>query len=283
MAKAAQEVAVKKDINALPAFAQGGPKQAKIGNIDKSDLIMPRVKLLAATSPEVTTFDDAKAGKFWHTIMSKNLGDKLVGVPIVVRKSIVLWDPNRSNSNPLARSNDCIHWDNPNMTFKDLKHPKSPHPVTYATGADVASSGLMEFGTSIPGDSNSAPAASLTYNVMWVFPDMEELSPAIMIYTRSGVKPTKGLLSKIEARPMEHYGQLFEIGTILETKDGQPYYNVTFTAAGYVQDEAQYKRYEELYKTFADKDWRANDERDESQEPGGAGGGKTEYTGGKKF
>lgn len=82
---------------------------------------------------------------------------------------------------------------------------------------------------------------------------------------------------------MEHYGQLFDIGTILENKDGQPYYNVTFTAAGYVQDEATYKRYEALYQQFADKDWRANDERDESQEPGGAGGGKTEYTGGKKF
>lgn len=283
MAKAAEktEVEIKKDVNQVPAFAQG-QKKAKIGNVDSTDLIMPRIKLLAATSPEVTTFDDAKAGKFWHTIMSKNLGDKLTGVPIVVRKSIVLWDPNRSNQTPLARSNDCVHWDNPNMEFT-VKHPKSPHAITYKTGADVASSGLMEFGTSIPGDSNSAPAASLTYSVMWMLPEMEELSPAIMIYTRSGVKPFKGLYSKIEARPMEHYGQIFDIGTILETKDGQPYYNVTFTANGYVQDEDRYNRYKALYEQFADKDWRANDERDESQEPGGAGGGKVEYTGGKKF
>ena len=45
----------------LPAFMQ---EQARLGRLDVGDLEMPRLKLLQASSPELTEFNNAKHGEF---------------------------------------------------------------------------------------------------------------------------------------------------------------------------------------------------------------------------
>lgn len=254
------DVATTNRDNALPTHLQSQQKSAKIGNVDKTDLIIPHVKLLQSTSPEVTAFDTAKPGIFWHTIAEEPMGTKLIGIPIVVRASIVLWAPRGDDRGVLARSNDRIHWDNPNMEFT-VKHKNMEKPVTYFTRGNVAESGLAEFGSKIPGDSNSPPAASLTYNMMWYFPEFKNFSPAIVINTRSSVKPAQGLLSKIDMRPVDHYLQQYEIGVTQETSDDGPYFNYNYTAAGY-PDEATCAITRELFGAFGKAEWRANDEGD---------------------
>lgn len=257
----AKEVAAVKN-PALPAHLQGG-KQHKFGNVDSTDLIIPRVKLMQAISPEVTENDAAKAGEFWHTIAAQSLGKEFRGIPIMVKKTYVLWAPRNDDRGILARANDGLNWDNAGMEFT-VKPKNSPHNVTYKLGRTVHEKtgdgpALSEFGSSIPGDANSPPAAALTYQMLWFLPDFPELSPVTMINTRSSVKPAKALISRIDLMPVDSYGQVYTVGVVQEKGDEGPYNNYKYTAAGYA-DEDQYNIAKAIYDKFANLEWRANDE-----------------------
>jgi hypothetical protein len=262
--------------SSLPAHLQGG-KTTKLGNIDSTDLIIPRVKLLQAISPELDTFDAAKKGEFWHTIASQSLGNEIRGVPILLRKSYVLWAPRNDDRGILARANDGLNWDLPGAEFK-VKPKNSPHEVTYKLGKTVhertdGGPALSEFGSSVPGDPRSAPAAALTYQFLWFFPDFPELSPAIILNTRSSVKPAQNLISKVDMRPVDHFAQQYRIGIVQESGDEGPYYNYAYHSDGYA-DEQTYNTTKALFEKFNVADWRANDENEEPASGGSGGGGR---------
>lgn len=268
MAKSSKEVApVEPSKAALPAHLAQYQKQA-IGNIDRTDLVVPRIKLLQGTSPELDEFPEtARKGQFWHSTLDQLLGPTILGVPIVTRKSYVLWAPRNSDQGILARAPDGVHWDQPDAEFTFT--PKgTDRPQTYKLARTVAESGLDKFGSSIPGNPNSVPAASLTYNTLWYFPDLEEIGPAIIINTRSSIKPMQNLLSKIDAKPVPHFVQLYEIGVKTEVGADGPYYNYSYTGAGYA-DENTCKITSALYDRFKEAEWTANDEGDEGPETGG--------------
>lgn len=270
------EIATNEANNALPAHLQGGRK-AKVGNLDSTDMIIPRVKLLQAISPEVAELKlpGAEPGVFWHTITQQSLGPKLLGIPILIKKSYVLWSPRNDDRGILARSTDGVNWDAgfENLEF-EVKPKGAPHKITYKTGANPKSSGLTEFGSSIPGDPRSPPALALTYNMMWFFPDYEYMSPAIIINTRSSVKPAKALISNLDMSPVDHYGRLFEIGTTDEKGDEGPYKGYSYRGIGFVEDPALFKRTQELYEFFKDAEYKSSDESEEhtSGDGGGAKG-----------
>ena len=245
----------------LPEYLKQYTKHEKIGNLDESDRIVPRILLLQALSPELTEYEDAKPGTFWHNIAAVNLGPKVVGVPIIVRKSIILWAPRGDDRQILARSMDCINWDQPNAEFT-VKPKKSPKPVTYRTLSNVAESRLAEFGTSVPEDPNSPPAASLTYNTMWFLTDYPELSPAVVINTRSSLKPTKQLYERIEIRPVAHYAQQWEISVVADKGPEGPFFNYAYKAAGY-PTEFVATFCKNMYDKYKSMDWRATDETEE--------------------
>jgi hypothetical protein len=258
----------------LPAHLQGG-KKSSLGNIDQNDLIIPRVKLLQATSPEIEAFTErgAKIGQFWHTLAEQPLGDKLKMIPLVLKKELVLWAPRGDDRGILARSSDCVNWDAgyANLEF-EVKLKGIAKPVKYYTRGNVAESGLAEFGSMIPDDPKSRPAASLTYRFMFFFPDHPDLSPAIVINTRSSIRPGKALISKIESKPVDHYGQLFVMGTTTEKSDDGDYKGYSYTSDGYASEE-DYEKCKKLYERFKDEDWKANEESDDVPAGGGSQGG----------
>lgn len=260
----------------LPAHLQGG-KQAKFGDIDQNDLIIPRVKLLQSTSEEVQAFDNAKIGQFWHTILEQPLGEpgKLRITPLILQKELVLWAPRGDDRGVLARSRDLIHWDKgyENLKF-EVKHKGMATAVTYFTDENVKKSGLDQFGSKIPGDPDSAPAASLTYKMMFCFPDYPELGPAVIINTRSSVRAAKMLISKIESSPVDHYGLIFDMLTTDEKGDEGPYKGYAYRSAGFL-DAQQYEWAKMLYEKFEPVDWRTNEEDADTSESTGGGGGAT--------
>lgn len=266
-----QEVTTTEKANNLPAHLQGGRK-AKVGNIDTSDMIIPRVKLLQAISPEVEAkMPGAETGVFWHTIAQQPLGATLRGIPLLIKKSHVLWSPRNDDRGILARASDGVHWDRgfENMSF-EVKPKGSPHKITYNTGDNVKASGLAEFGSSIPGDPQSPPALALTYTMLWFFPDFDYLSPAVIINTRSSVKPAKALISNLDMSPVDHYGRYFLVGTTDEKGDEGPYKGYSYRGDGFVEDPDLYARMEQLFHQFSEVEWKANDEQEESAGSSGA-------------
>lgn len=241
--------------------------KVKIGNVDVTDQVIPRVKLLQALSPELDTFDNAKAGTFWHSIADEPMGDTLLAIPIIIRKSYLLWAPRNDDRKILARAMDGIHWDQPGAEFT-IKPKGSPNPVTYRLAETVAESGLDQFGSSIPGDPKSVPAASLTYNMLWYFVDFPWLSPGVIINTRSSVKPMQTLISKIDSKPVALYAQVYEIGVVQQKGAEGPFYNFTYTGSGFVEDTNLALKIEKMYKAYSDSRWRATDEESDVPEDG---------------
>jgi hypothetical protein len=255
----------------IPDYLQNEGKVDRIGNIDSSDMTIPRIKLIHAVSPELVEFEGlAKSGEFWHTIQHKSLGKELIGVPIIARKSQVLWAPRGDDRGILARSRDGKNWDPPEGTFQ-VQFENNPSTYIWKLAPTVAESGLAEFGSSRPGDKGSPPAATLTYEVLWWFPEHPELGQAIILNSRGALKPSKDLFAAIDTNPREHYYQVYSIKSVVaKNQTNKTYFNYLYTGLGYI-DEEDGARSKALFKRYENVVFRASDERDEGGPPSGNG------------
>lgn len=240
----ANEVAnVSSDDSQLPAYLQTGNKVVNNDNFDSSDVVIPRIKLLQGISPEVEQFNDAKSGNYWHTGLDMNLGAEMRFIVADRRKKYLLQAPIQDGQGLLARSDDARRWDRLGSWQVKIKGQKNP--VTWEIkDLDVEKSGMTSWGTSIPGDEDSPPAATLFYDYLVFLPDHLELGPAVISLARSQIKKAKkGLNDKISmhatnGRPMQ--ALIFQAGVVEETADGQSFKNWSFRSAGFVQDESLY-------------------------------------------
>jgi hypothetical protein len=164
--------------------------QTGMEGLGKDDFKVPRIKLLQALNPEVRSFQgEAIPGEFWHTGANKSLGSTFNFVPLIVGKRVIVWDANGGDQGGdiLAFSKNAMDWTTGgNKTFK-VKLKGRKDEVTWQTGRNVATSGLLEWGSSDPEDNNSPPAAQLTYEYLCYLPDHPMLSPCLLGLFRTGL------------------------------------------------------------------------------------------------
>ena len=128
---------------ALPAHLIGKPKVTNWGEIDPKQRMLPRLKLLQATSPECATYPGvAIPGQFWHTTLTQSLGTELLGVPLYRRQSYTLWTPKGvpgQDGGVLARAPDFVHWDPPdgNLPCPVPEQPEDLHLENRQDGQGV--------------------------------------------------------------------------------------------------------------------------------------------------
>lgn len=249
----------------VPDYLKGYAGPMTNTQMDADDRIVPAVKLLQAISPELDAFDQAKKGTFWHSILNESLGSEMKFIVLLARKSYVLFAPRGSEQTILARAADGKHWDRPNEEF-EVKLKGMAKAVTWATKGSVAESRLAEFGSSVPGDPNSPPAATLVYEYLVYLPDYPECSPALMRLSRSGIKRGKDLNSKMSLRSSTapQFAQIYTAVITEEQGDEGSYYNWGFKSAG-LASEGDFKACVALAKSFEEGNFRANDETDDLQ------------------
>jgi hypothetical protein len=227
----------------LPAYLQG-QKFANSDNFDQSDVVLPRIKLLQGISPEITTFDSAKVGEFWHSGMDINLGPKVRFVIADRRKKYLLAAPLEDGQGVLARSDDAVTWDRLGKWSIKMKGVKKPIEWEI-TDLDVLKSDLTSWGTSNPEDENSGPAATLFYDYLVFLPDHLDLGPSIISLARSAVKKAKkGLNDKIKlhetnGRPMQ--ALVFEASSTDEQSESGGFKNWHFQSGGFNMDAALFQ------------------------------------------
>jgi hypothetical protein len=237
----------------VPLWMKQKSTGATLGNLDASDIKPPEVKLLQATSPEVAEQPGARAGEFWLTGQNINLGPEILGTPIILRKSYVIWNPTKSIESrvPLAVASDGIHWDIPNQEF-EVYFPNNRTPYKWRTKRTVAESGLDKFGSSQPDNPRSTPAAAMTYQMLWAF-RLPDGRPQLGVITnsRTGIKPMKELFGMIDGqKPVDHYFLRFRICAVrLSVRPGEYFFGFKYFAAGRVNDEAE----GDMYKAFHDR------------------------------
>jgi hypothetical protein len=224
----------------LPAYLKDKVPEGGFGDIEPGQTLLPRIKLLQATSPECASFPGrAMPGEFWHTTMEVSLGSEMIGVPIKRRQSYVLWAPRSPGETRgmLAKAVDYphYHWEPPNTEFQ-VRFPMNPKTYTWNTRTTVKESGLAEFGSSRPDDPKSHPAAAVTFEVLWYLPKFETL--ILTLNSRGGVMAAKKLFTFIDAKRASHYYQRYKIiGARMPGPSGESYFGYKYAGDGYVDEE----------------------------------------------
>lgn len=252
----------------LPAFLQG-KTVAVLDGLDADDLILPRVKLLQAISPELETYDEAKAGMLWHNVLGEAIGFQMDFIVCSFRKKHLLMAPLGDPRKILARAEDGVHWSPPDGSWQvKLKNVKEPQ--TWTTKPTVRESGLDKFGSSVKGDPDSKPASVAIYEYLLYLNERPDISPIVMSLARSQYKKGKDLNSKITFRNAPLQGMRFRASVIEETGEEGPFKNYLFTSAGFAT-EAEYNRCVEIGERFGN--YKVADEENVVAEGDVAAGG----------
>lgn len=219
--------------------------------LTSADIETPRIKLLAALSPECEEYETAKPGVFWHSMLNLALGKSIKIVPIYVDMRAILWRPRHDGGGILARSDDGATWVPPNGEFVVKPKKDSQKQVTWRTKPSVTASGLLDWGSSDPSDASSQPAATRMYNMVVALPDNPELLPGVVTMQRGSIRAARKFLGQLKMVRAPSYGQIYTMESFLdENAKGEKYHNYKLTPEGFVGDERQFKAYQDLYEAF---------------------------------
>jgi len=246
---------VKAESGAVPEWMRKASTGASIGNIDNSDLKPPRLKVLAGQSPEIMDgVPGAQVGMFWMTIHNINLGPAVTGTPIFLRKSYQLWAPKMPGSDqkgPLATASDGIHWDVPDQTF-EVKFPGNSRLYKWHIKKTVFENKMHKFGSSQDDNPSSKPAATLTYDVLWLI-EMPNGVRQLCVFTnaRTGITPTQNFISTTRAMGVDQFYQRYRIVTEKKTgPTGDPYFTYNYQYLGNIRDEEEGKANRALWEQY---------------------------------
>ena len=237
----------------LPAYLQNQQFEHQDDGFGAEDVKMPSIRLLQGTSPQIQDQPDARVGEFWHDGMDVSLGEEVKFIVASRRKRYLLMAPIEDGQGVLARADDGKTWDT--IGEWEVQLSRKNTVVWSIKNRDVEKSGLTAWGSSDPEDVNSPPAATLMYEYMVTLPDHPELSPVLIIATRSSIKKArKGLNDKIlihrkNGRPMQ---AIMFIATPCDdvNKDNQKFKNWAFRGAGFATEE-QYNDAVNVANVFA--------------------------------
>lgn len=261
----------------IPDWYKDDPAQKTgLENLGSKDYKIPRVILLQALNPECRQFPgQAIPGYFWHTGANVSLGQKFNMVSAVVNKRVVLFRPRNMGGGVLAISNDAQRWDNGGgKKFVVTPINNDPRQVTWDTGKDVHSSGLLGFGSSFPENDQSPPAATLFYEYLVFLPDYPQLSPVLYSMSKTALPSARALNSTYAMLKKPIAMARIEITATEKTENNNTWYVPTARGNGFV-DKTLFDAVTLVGKNFGD--YKAEYEEDYAPEkPVAAGASKDE-------
>ena len=257
----------------LPAHMQNDMGMGKEA-IGQEDMDIPRLKLMQGLSKELTLFDDLKAGMFFHSATEAMFDEAIRVVPILLDKQYILWRPMEDGGGILARASDGVHWA-PSAGSFDVKLDKKDggHKVTWKLARTVQESGLANWGTMNPADTDSPPAATLMYNFLLAFPDEPDLMPAVLTFQRSSIKIGRKFMTKLRTVRTPLFGSVFKLSSFIDHNSAnQDFHNINIVGDGLVEDPELYEMYKSLHLSLKDKGLNIKDVDSLQDDPDAKGG-----------
>jgi hypothetical protein len=253
--KTTEEISNQERDESLPDFIASGEGLGFEG-IDSEDLELPRIKLIQSISPEKDKFNVAE-GEFFHNVTEESFGSEVTIIPIIIQKAFVLWSPKEDGRGILARANDGVHWQPSEGEFEVAPITDMPKKkVKWVLAKTVKESGLAEFGSSIPDDEDSKPAATKQYNILAYLPDFPEASPCVVTLQRSAIKLGKKLNSKLKVATQSKGVDLFAFqlkmsSTSEKNANDQKFFSFRFDMDGYAKDKKTFDICKSMYKAYS--------------------------------
>lgn len=252
-ARPQQEVANYGSSASVPAHMRADVGMGK-ENIGREDIETPRLKLMQGLSPELESYNDLRAGNFFHTSSETIFDEPFRAVPVFMDRRYILWRPRDAGGGILARADDGIHWSPASGNLEvQLDKKDGGAKVVWKLAKTVQQSGLANWGTMDPNDPNSPPAATLMYSYVLAFPDNPDLMPAVLTFQRSSIKMGRRFNTKLKTIRTPLFGSVFEFRSWQDTNSrGQDFYNVEVRGAGLVEDPGLYETYKAMHMSFKD-------------------------------
>jgi hypothetical protein len=255
----AKKAVAKVEPKALPATAS---KYAGMGQetIERDDIFMPRLKLGQSMSPEVKdkVLDE---GDLFNSVTGEVIvpaGSKERVIIVMHSKEYILWDDRKGdNRGILARAirvkeGDTIRykWDKPNTTFEVKVDGK--HKVKYTTKRYVDEDNLASWGTQIPGNPESPPAAGESQNYVVAFPDRDfELIAISMSKTSLGI--AKKLNTNLKFGQAAIFERIYTIGSFIDNRGENKFANFQFSNSWEPVDAKAADKMHDIYVSLASK------------------------------
>ena len=233
----------------VPDFMKNEKAGLGTESLSQDALTPPRLKLAQLVSPELDTIPGLKAGQWFNSLGETNYGDKVLIIPCYLTESYLLFQPRVGDikGGLLARSNDGIHWDPPNVTF-EVTIDKKGTKVKWVTKNTVRESGLAAWGSLDPSDPKSQPAATWSLNTVVMFPEHEEDGPAVLSFMRSGAKVGKKFAGNLKMSRTPSFGRVFELTSEKIGSGGDAYFEPRIRAAGFITRPELYNKGKEIYE-----------------------------------
>jgi hypothetical protein len=260
----------------VPEWLQSYTGPMGTDNIDSTDINMPRLKLGQSMSPEVKD-RLVNEGDLFHSITKEVLipvGQKGIIIPICYAKEYVLWRDRSDGGGIFARAKRVrlpgglvkYEWDKPHQEFTTKLGGKVK--VTWKTGKYIEDDGLGGFGTQIPGDQESGPAATAHFNYVVMLPALGQQMVAIS-FNKSSAKKAKDLNAMLKMGNAPIFGRQFNLGAVPDQNNaGDKFFNYGITPAGFVASADLAKHLHRLHIDLSERGVNV----DFSDEDGGSGG-----------
>lgn len=238
----------------LPAHMRDDVGMGK-ENIGQADMDIPRLKLMQGLSKELPLYDDLKSGDFFHTATEAIFDEPFRVVPIFMDKQYILWRPLEDGGGIMARASDGVHWAPSAGSFKvKLDRKDGGGEVEWKLAHTVQESGLANWGTMNPRDTNSPPAATLMYNFLLAFPDDPDQLPAVLTFQRSSIKIGRKFMTKLKTVRTPLFGSVFTLSSFVDHNSAnKDFNNINIVGSGLVEDPDLYQMYKDLHLSLTNK------------------------------
>lgn len=252
----------KKDLAVAPqgraVATRGGGALAGRGfeNIEKSDLLLPRLKLLQAMSPEVNDLNQ-KPGTMFIGLSNKNYGEKIVVIPVLHFRSRIKWNPKDDGGGI-----DCSAPDG-----------KTPRETKYA--ANCAACQYPNWRPEEKKKKDQQPQCTLYDNFLCLVDGATE--PVIIPFERSKAKVAKKWYSVGGLKGGDMFDWQYEITVVKEKNaDDEQFFNYSVRDIGKPTPDPRKQLCLNIWNSLVGKTIsEVNTEKDEpATAPAGAGGGQ---------
>lgn len=231
--------------------------------ITRDDITMPRLKIGQSKSPEVED-GVAKVGDLIHNITRGVLaeaGKPLRFIPICYSKEYIIWyDRNGPHKGGIAnRARRVIEngqvrykWDRPGITIEDKLGGKMA--VKYNCKKYIDEDGLGEWGSQVPGDSDSPPAAAAHHNYVVMLPEHDNELIAISL-SKSAEGKARQFNTMLKMGTPPTYARIYSVETYQDqNNNGDRFANVQFSGDyNLVDSEDFFLQLRDLHQNLKEK------------------------------
>lgn len=220
-------------------------------NLEKSDLLLPRIKLLQPLSPEIGDLNQ-EAGTIFLGLSNKNFGKKITIIPVLHFRSRIKWTPEDDGGGI-----DCSSPDG-----------RAPRETKYAKNCASCSHQLWNDNAKAKKD--KAPKCTLYDNFLVLIDDSKE--PVIIPMERSKAKVAKRFYSMGALKGGDMWDHQYELSVVGEkNEDGKPFFNYSVRDLSKSTSDERKKLCLTLWESLAGKTIsEANQEKDGQASNAGA-------------